>query len=286
MHDSRTRIRSFRLLIAIAVSFTTPILHAELPLAVPGGLFVMPKPDDLQHATFNGRSLMLTERHVLVGIPIATEPGPHSVTLHFHNGDSRKHPFTVHPKTYTEQRLTIENQEMVTPPAERLERIRSETRQMREKYRTYAEPVENLAPVRLPVDGIVTSLFGHRRILNGQPRSPHSGLDVAADTGTPVLAPMPGTVTLSGDFYFNGNTLLLDHGQGLVTMYCHLSEIKAEPEQRVERGDVIGLVGATGRVTGAHLHWSVSLNGNRIDPMMLINYFDTYPDTPKPSSVP
>jgi murein DD-endopeptidase MepM/ murein hydrolase activator NlpD len=127
-----------------------------------------------------------------------------------------------------------------------------------------------IRPFIKPVSGVTSSPFGHRRILNDQPRSPHSGLDIAASTGTPVAAPAPGTVTITGEFYFNGNTVFLDHGQGLITMYCHLSEIKVTEGTQIERGEILGLVGATGRVTGPHLHWSVSLNGHRVDPELAI----------------
>jgi murein DD-endopeptidase MepM/ murein hydrolase activator NlpD len=116
----------------------------------------------------------------------------------------------------------------------------------------------------------VSSLFGHRRFFNGQPRNPHSGLDIAASTGTPVLAPSSGQVVLVDDLYYNGKTVFLDHGQGLITMYCHLSEHAVAEGSTVEQGQIIGLVGATGRVTGPHLHWSVSLNGYRVDPNTLM----------------
>ena len=138
------------------------------------------------------------------------------------------------------------------------------------QYRRFTARPLDLTPFQLPVTGRVSSVFGHRRVLNGQPRSPHSGLDLAADTGTPIQAPAPGAVVMTGELFFNGKTVFLDHGQGLVTMYCHMDAIAVREGDEVGRGQVIGKVGATGRVTGAHLHWSVSLNGNRVDPVTVM----------------
>ena len=246
----------------------TPAQSSEAT-AVPGGIFRFSLPDGADGAFFQGKPVMVHRGQAIVGVAIDTVPGNYEVEFSGPGGTAR-HGFRVVAKAYPEQRLTIENQRMVDPLPADLERIRDERRRQLEKYDLFTNRELDIVPFAKPVEGVTSSPFGRRRILNGQPKSPHSGLDIAAVTGTPIRAPAPGRVVLTGDLFFNGKTVFLDHGQGLVTMYCHLNGIDVGEGDEVRRGQVIGQVGATGRVTGAHLHWSVSLNGNRVDPAMVM----------------
>jgi murein DD-endopeptidase MepM/ murein hydrolase activator NlpD len=233
--------------------------------AVPGGVYVWQIPQGASNVTFRNRPAFELNGQAIVGIPITTEPGTGTIEYTL-NGTRDTHSFAIWSKQYSEQHITIKDQTKVDPPERDLERIRKEASTQRELYDSVTPPVDLDGGFVMPLEGITTSLYGHRRFFNGQPRSPHSGLDIAADRGTPILAPAPGTVRLADDLFFNGNTIFLDHGQGLVTMYCHMSKHEVAVGDVVDRGDVIGLVGSTGRATGPHLHWSVSLNGYRVDP--------------------
>jgi len=242
--------------------------------SVPGGLYLHPLPEDVVSVRYRDQPVLIYRQVAVVGIHLNAEPGTHRLRVERADGTHQWRQFTVTEKTYTEQHLTIENPRMVNPLEEDLVRIREESARMRAQYARFSEQAESPLPFVQPVDGPLSSSFGRRRVLNGQPRSPHSGLDIAAVEGTPILNPAPGIVSLTGDFYFNGNTVFVDHGQGLISMMCHLSRIDVAEGQSVDRNDVLGLVGATGRVTGAHLHWSVSLNGNRVDPAMVMALFN------------
>ena len=151
-----------------------------------------------------------------------------------------------------------------------LSRHLRERKQSARVMATWTEPVPASLQLRQPVPGVRSSSFGLRRFFNGQSRNPHGGMDIAAPVGTPVKAAAPGVVIDTGDYFFNGNTVWVDHGAGLLTMYCHLDRIRARVGQRVRTGDVIGTVGKTGRVTGPHLHWSVCLNRTMVDPALFL----------------
>lgn len=242
---------------------------------VPGGLYLHPLAEGIVRAEYLNVPVLIVNSVAVVGIPLSAQTGEHELLLRYADDTVETRHFHVSAKQYPEQRLTIDNPRMVNPNSQDLERIRVESAQMREQYIRFSPLQHSLAPFVKPVDGVTSSPFGRRRILNDQPRNPHSGLDIAATTGTPIKAPTPAEVTLTGNFFFNGNTVFLDHGGGLITMYCHMSEITVQEGDKVDRGTTIGLVGATGRATGPHLHWSVNLNGHRIDPVQLLELFPT-----------
>jgi murein DD-endopeptidase MepM/ murein hydrolase activator NlpD len=179
-------------------------------------------------------------------------------------------PFEIVDKRYRTQHLTIKNQRQVNPAPEDLRRIEAERERSDAALSRFTAIETPVFALQSPVAGKRSDSYGSRRYFNGQPRSPHSGMDIAAAKGTPIVAPAPGTVVEAGNFFFNGNTLYLDHGYGLVTMYCHLDEIKVKVGAQVASGELLGTVGATGRVTGPHLHWGVALNRAMVDPALFL----------------
>jgi murein DD-endopeptidase MepM/ murein hydrolase activator NlpD len=210
-------------------------------------------------------------RVAVVGIQLDTTPGKHAASLY--NGDGSpvtRLPFEVQSKAYAEQRLEVPNKRHVEPEAADLERIAADRERIDRALSTYTEAREPQLRLEAPVTGERSSSFGLRRYFNGQARSPHSGMDIAAPSGTPIMSPAPGRVLDTGDFFFNGNTVFVDHGQGVVAVYCHLSRIDVQPGDEVGAGTQLGLVGATGRVTGPHLHWGVAINRALVDPALLL----------------
>jgi hypothetical protein len=252
---------------------------AELPREsrVPGGLAIL----DLGKAesrpgavVFNGHGAPVLRTDdgwvAVVGIPLDTPPGPQSAEFRPATGETRTLDFTVLDKTYEEQRLKVANQRHVEPNKDDLERIARERERIDAALGHFsADRIPELA-LHPPVAGRRSSSFGLRRFFNDQPRNPHSGMDIAAPTGTPVLSPAPGTVLDAGDYFFNGNTVFVDHGQGVVTMYCHLSRIDVKAGDTVNTGTPLGRVGATGRVTGPHLHFGVAVNRALVDPALFL----------------
>ena len=230
-----------------------------------GGVLALPLPDDAQEAFYDGEPTLIVTGNAIVGVPVDASLGEQEVVVRTADGE-RSLAFTVVARDFPEERLTIANRRMVNPEPADLERHRRERAIQDAAYALQTPPRPDLLPFLLPAQGRFSSEFGFRRILNGQPRARHSGLDIAAVTGTPVIAPAPATVAAVGDYFFNGKTVLLDHGGGLVTMYCHLHRVDVAEGEEVERGAVFAAIGATGRATGPHLHWSVSLAGVRVDP--------------------
>lgn len=206
----------------------------------------------------------------IVGVALTAKPGEHQISIR--SGKNTQHPisFTVEPKAYKEQRITLTNKRQVNPLTADLERIKREKRIMVAAFKDWNTSLTPSMILAKPTTGPLSSPFGLRRFFNDQPRNPHSGLDIAAPEGTLIQAPAEAIVVATGDYFFNGKTVLLDHGHGLVTMYCHMSRIDVTEGEHVQLNETLGLVGKTGRVTGAHLHWSVSLNNARIDPNLLM----------------
>jgi murein DD-endopeptidase MepM/ murein hydrolase activator NlpD len=245
-------------------------------MPVPGGIAAVRLPADANPASvrYEQRRVLITRRkdetYAIVGLALGVKPGTHYLEAKTLTNKPVRLAFEVRDKAYETQHITIKDTRKVNPEKRDLERIRREQQQIGADLGHWSEDTAVTLDFLKPVDGPLSSPFGLRRYFNGQPRKPHSGLDIAAGEGTPIRAPAPGTVIDTGEFFFNGNTVFIDHGQGLITMYCHMSRIEVNPGQRVAAGEIIGAVGKTGRVTGPHLHWSVSLNNARVDPLLFL----------------
>lgn len=250
-----------------------PMPQAELPIphAIPGGVVTINLgAAKAPNAQLHGKPVAviwqknIQQWQAVVGIGLQQAPGMLHITV-----DGQSYPIQVRAYPYPEQRLTVQKQH-VSPSDEQLQRIAREQQSMRQVYTHYRTSTEPLPQFAWPVAGRMSSHFGLRRFFNGEERAPHSGLDIAAPTGTPVMAPAPGVVVLRGDFFFNGNSVFLDHGHGLITMYCHLHSISVKEGDILNTGDQLGTIGTTGRSTGPHLHWTASLNNARINPLLFV----------------
>lgn len=218
---------------------------------------------------FDGKRVLVMNEggqwRAVVGVPLSADTGAVSISL----PDGSQLSFDVVEHAYAEEHLQVARS-YVNLSEEDLARYHRERKIIDAALNNWREvPVSGVA-LASPVDGPRSSSFGKRRFFNDEPRNPHTGMDIAVPEGTPIAAPLDGIVNETGDFYFNGNTVFIDHGQGLISMYCHLSEIGVENGQPVDVGETIGLVGKTGRVTGAHLHFGTYLNGNAVDPALLL----------------
>jgi murein DD-endopeptidase MepM/ murein hydrolase activator NlpD len=209
----------------------------------------------------------------LLGVDLDVAPGPYEVDAVFryagNRQDRRTLALTVTPKEYPTTRLTVEPKYVELSPANQ-ERAAQEKKRINAAYATTAAEPYWTDVFIAPIPGVTGGRnFGHRRVFNDQPRAPHSGADLTATQGTEVRAMNRGRVVLTGDFFFNGNAVFVDHGMGVLSMYLHLSSILVAEGQLLERGELLGLAGATGRVTGPHLHWGIKVTGARVDPFTL-----------------
>ncbi len=263
-----------------AAIFYTVNTHAveitTLPTSsmVPGGVAVVPTNAAASRAMYRNQRVMLAnfegQQYAIIGIPLDARVGSHEVKLELPDAGEQTLSFTVSDKQYIEQRLTITNDRQVNPNNEDMVRINRESAEMGQAFASWDDTLTPVMQMLVPVDGIKSSSFGLKRFFNDQPRAPHSGMDIAAPEGTPIIAPAPGIIRSTGNYFFNGNTIIIDHGHGLISLYCHMNTIDVTPGTFVEAGEQIGKVGQTGRVTGPHLHWSINLNNVRVDPALFI----------------
>jgi murein DD-endopeptidase MepM/ murein hydrolase activator NlpD len=250
-------------------------LTRQLNAPVPGGVAVV----DLGNApaapqAFLGNKPVLVVKEqdtwrAVVGIALKTPAGAQALQVR-QGGSQRSVSFTVGSKTYPEQRITLKNKRQVNPEPNDLVRINKELAEQNRAYASFSPGTPSNLLLDKPVNGPLSSRFGVRRFFNGEERNPHAGLDFAVPAGTPIKTPAAGKVILVGNYFFNGNTVFVDHGQGFISMFCHMSKIDVSTGQVVARGAVVGRVGSTGRATGPHMHWNVSLNDTRVDPAIFI----------------
>lgn len=275
-------IRISVLCFATLFSFQLSALELPKESRVPGGVAIIPleglNQNQLPSAWYKGNQVMVVNSEgtpyqeqshwvAIAGIPLSAKPNQKQ---HL-RADATSFYFNITGKEYKAQYLTIKNKRHVEPDPEDVKRWRREKAKMTAAFKLWSQAEEPVTRFELPAKGPFSSPFGLKRFFNKQPRNPHSGLDIAAPVGAPITAPAAGVIADTGNYFFNGNTVIIDHGHGLTTMYCHMSKIEAKIGDKVNTGDQIGLIGKTGRVTGPHLHWSVSLNNTRVDPILFLN---------------
>jgi murein DD-endopeptidase MepM/ murein hydrolase activator NlpD len=254
-----------------ALAWTVFDATAALPRhsPVPGGIAVIELPPMTSSARFRGQSVMVVseggKRHAVVGLPLDTTPGQQTIDTAI-----GRLAFEVEDKNYPTQHVRIKDKAKVDLSEQnlaRVEREHAEIAAVKKQFTPLADPDLDFVA---PADGPKSGRCGVRRVFNGQPRAPHVGLDFSVPKGAPIRSAAAGSVLATADYFFNGKTVYVDHGQGLITMYCHLDRIEVEPGHPVLKGERLGRAGATGRASGPHLHWSVILNGAMVDPELFL----------------
>ncbi len=263
-----------RYIVVVLMGIMTPAMAADrvsFEGQITQGGLVLGKAPSGTRVTFENRALRVSAEGRFV-FGLGRDHGA-SATLNFAypDGTRETRSLDVRPRKFDIQRITGLPPAMVEPSAKDLERIKADNVAIgRARARDSAEALWAGEWI-WPVTGRISGVYGSQRILNGQPRRPHFGVDVAMPTGTPIVAPADGTVSLAHrDLYFTGGTIILDHGHGVGSLYAHLSSVEVQEGQRVKRGETIGKIGATGRVTGAHLHWGMTWYTTNIDPALVV----------------
>jgi murein DD-endopeptidase MepM/ murein hydrolase activator NlpD len=267
--------------LVLALALAVPALAAgsfigPRAAAVPGGVVSLGIPGAAAQrpaVTYGGKPVLVVRQadgwQAIVGISLDTAPGEYHVDVQQPGAPARQLTFRISPQQYRVQQLKVAPGQVNLSPEDEA-RVNGEQEKVRIVLSAFTAQPPSTLRLEQPVPGPRSSSFGLRRVFNGESRKPHSGMDIAAPVGTPIKAPLAGRVVDVGNYFFNGNDVIVDHGQGLMTMYCHLSKIRVEVGQELKAGQVLGDVGATGRVTGPHLHWGVILNGSSVDPALFL----------------
>jgi murein DD-endopeptidase MepM/ murein hydrolase activator NlpD len=294
MGGTINRLSAMRLLFLATLWVTTLVPAAPAPLRVsapstplqPGVVVLLtiesddPAPD-LRVRAFGHElapfSVDVRRWQVLVGIDLDVKPGTYPVEIDTaFPGGRTEYVLVVTPRRFTTRTLKVDP-DLVNPPPREMDRIARETAQLHRLWNAPAGGKLWDGPFVRPVPDAANSSFGTRSIYNGEPRSPHGGTDFLSPAGRPIKAPNAGRVVLAGPLYFTGGTVVIDHGLGVLSLFAHLSSIAVREGDVVKTGDVIGEVGATGRVTGPHLHWAMRVGGARVDPLSLLAAFAQQP---------
>ena len=267
--------------VAATTGYASLASSTALPRAsqVPGGVAVLSIPalredqGSAPTASYDGKPIMVLKAAdgwlAIVGIPLSATPGSAAIVIQRAGSGQQSLEFQIAPKQYAEQHLSVAPAKVDLSEAD-LERSAREQTRLQGALATFDERPPATLQLRPPVAGVRTNSFGSRRFFNNEARNPHSGMDIPVPMGTPVRAAADGRVIDTGNYFFSGNAVLIDHGEGLITMYGHLSAIGVQAGQSVRAGAIIGRSGATGRVTGPHLHWGVILNQELVDPALFL----------------
>jgi murein DD-endopeptidase MepM/ murein hydrolase activator NlpD len=269
-------------LLLVGGAWSALSVSQDLPTqrAVPGGVEIirLDSTTSVAPSVSSGSTPLLVTRVdgqwvAIIGIPLSAAPGAASVQIN--DGTTRRTiNYLIKEKKYPTQALTV-SPKHVDLSADDLARYEQERLEMQNALATYNAMTPHSLRLVAPVTGTRSPSFGSRRIFNGQPRNPHTGMDIAASMGDPVHAASDGVVVLTGDYFFNGKTVLVDHGQGFLTLYCHLQDISVATDDTIQSNQIIGHAGQTGRATGPHLHFAVMLNQAWVDPALFLTEIQT-----------